>query len=84
MTRTTKSIALSTGVTLPYVEQGDPAGVPVLLLHGYTDSWRSFEDTLAHLPDSIHAIALTQRGHGDADRPATGYRRPTSLPTRSP
>jgi pimeloyl-ACP methyl ester carboxylesterase len=67
------SIRLSTGVTLPYVEQGDPAGTPVLLLHGITDSWRSFEPVLLHLPDSIHAFALTQRGHGDADRPATGY-----------
>jgi pimeloyl-ACP methyl ester carboxylesterase len=27
-----------------------------------------------HLPDSLHAFALTQRGHGDASRPAAGYR----------
>ena len=74
MTHHVHSVELATGVRLPYVEQGDPAGVPVLLLHGYTDSWRSFEETLAHLPDSIHAIAPTQRGHGDAERPATGYR----------
>jgi non-heme chloroperoxidase len=73
MTPASNSIELSTGVTLPYVEQGDPSGVPVLLLHGYTDSWRSFEQTLAQLPESIHAIAPSQRGHGDADRPATGY-----------
>jgi non-heme chloroperoxidase len=68
------SVALSTGVRLPYVEQGDPAGVPVLMLHGYTDSWRSFELLLPHLPPRVRAIAVTQRGHGDADRPATGYR----------
>jgi non-heme chloroperoxidase len=68
------SVALSTGVRLPYVEQGDPAGVPVLMLHGYTDSWRSFELMLPHLPPRVRAIAVTQRGHGDADRPATGYR----------
>ena len=73
MSFTTKAIALSTGVTLPYVEQGDPDGVPVILLHGVTDSWRSFEPVLPHLPPSIHAFALTQRGHGDADRPLTGY-----------
>jgi pimeloyl-ACP methyl ester carboxylesterase len=47
--------------------------VPVILLHGVTDSWRSFEPVLPHLPPSIHAFALTQRGHGDADRPMTGY-----------
>ena len=60
------SVELPTGVTLQYVEQGDPAGIPVLLLHGATDSWRSFEPVLPHLPSSIRAFALTQRGHGDA------------------
>jgi pimeloyl-ACP methyl ester carboxylesterase len=73
MTFTTKSVALSTGVTLPYVEQGDPNGVPVILLHGVTDSWHSFELMLPYLPPRIHAFALSQRGHGDADRPVTGY-----------
>jgi non-heme chloroperoxidase len=62
------------GMRLQYVEQGDPSGVPVLLLHGLTDSWRSFERVLPHLPPSIRAFALTQRGHGDSDRPHTGYR----------
>lgn len=69
-----KSVELSTGVTLPYIEQGDATGVPLLLLHGYTDSWRSWEPVLSHLPAKIRAFALTQRGHGDADRPASGYR----------
>jgi non-heme chloroperoxidase len=69
-----QSISLRNGITLPYVEQGDPSGVPMILLHGVTDSWRSFERVLPHLPASIRALALTQRGHGDADRPATGYR----------
>jgi non-heme chloroperoxidase len=67
------SVPLSTGVSLPDVEQGDPAGAPVVFLHGITDSWRSFEPTLPFLPPSVHAFALTQRGHGDADRPAHGY-----------
>jgi non-heme chloroperoxidase len=68
------SIRLSTGVTVPYVEQGDPSGVPVVLLHGYSDSWLSYELMLPHLPDSAHAYAYTQRGHGDADKPVAGYR----------
>jgi pimeloyl-ACP methyl ester carboxylesterase len=70
----TGSAALATGVTMPYVEQGDPSGVPLLLLHGYTDSWRFFEPLLGHLPESVHAYAVTQRGHGDAGRPPDGYR----------
>src|SRR5687767_7666544 len=70
---TIRSVALPTGVTLPFVEQGDPAGVPVVLLHGGTDSWRSFQPVLPYLPSSIRAFALSRRGHGDASRPAAGY-----------
>lgn len=58
----------------PYVEAGDPGGVPVVLLHGFSDSWRSWEHVLPLLPDSIRAIAVTMRGHGDAERPTSGYR----------
>jgi pimeloyl-ACP methyl ester carboxylesterase len=69
-----KAITLPGRVTLQYVEQGDPGGLPVIFLHGVTDSWRSFELMLPHLPPSIHAFALTQRGHGDSERPMEGYR----------
>lgn len=68
-----KIIELANGVKLQYVEQGERAGVPVLFLHGITDSWYSFEPVLPHLPASVHAFAISQRGHGDSDRPATGY-----------
>jgi pimeloyl-ACP methyl ester carboxylesterase len=65
---------LASGLAVHYAEQGDPAGVPVIFLHGVTDSWRSFELLFAHLPRSFRAIALSQRGHGDSDRPEAGYR----------
>ena len=74
MTPTAKTVALPNGVDLQYAEQGRRDGIPVVLLHGITDSWRSFEPVLAHLPDSLHAFAVTQRGHGDASRPPSGYR----------
>ena len=69
-----RTASLPHGIRLPYADHGDSAGVPVLFLHGITDSWRSFEAVLPRLPPSIRAVALTQRGHGDADRPDTGYR----------
>jgi non-heme chloroperoxidase len=69
-----RSVELPGRVRLEYVEQGDPAGVPVVMLHGATDSWHSFEHVLPHLPESVRAFALTQRGHGDSDRPTSGYR----------
>jgi len=66
-----KSAAIPGGV-LEYVEQG--SGLPVVFLHGYSDSWRSFASVLPHMPTTLRAIALSQRGHGDSYRPATGYR----------
>ncbi|WP_082107680.1 alpha/beta fold hydrolase [Methanosarcina sp. 1.H.A.2.2] len=69
-----KSVELPGKVVLQYVEQGDVSGVPVLFLHAIADSWHAFERLLPHLPGYIHAIALTQRGHGDASRPEAGYR----------
>jgi non-heme chloroperoxidase len=68
-----RSAALSTGVTLPYVEHGAEAGAPLLLVHGVGDSWRSFTLLLPHLPPAVRAIAPTLRGHGDADKPEAGY-----------
>ena len=62
------------GIELPYVDVGSRDGVPAVLLHAYADSWRSFERVLAHLPPSVRAIAPTQRGHGGATKPASGYR----------
>ena len=63
--------ALASGVNLPYAEHGSPEGVPLVMLHGITDSWHSFEPVLPHLPDSIHAYSVTQRGQGDATRTAS-------------
>jgi pimeloyl-ACP methyl ester carboxylesterase len=74
MDHSIRSVDLPTGVTLQYVEQGDPQGLPVVLLHGGSDSWRSYELVLPHLPRWIRAIAVSQRGHGDASRPPGGYR----------
>lgn len=69
-----RTARLGNGLDLPYVEHGDQSGIPVVLVHAYADSWRFFEPLFPFLPSSIHAWAMTQRGHGDADKPASGYR----------
>lgn len=61
------------GLRFAYVEQGDRDGPAVVLLHGYTDSHRSFDLLRPHLPESWRVIAMTQRGHGKTDKPQTGY-----------
>lgn len=74
MIRTTaERLPLSTGITVEYVAQGADTGAPVILLHGLSDSWRSFEPLLPHLPASIRTYALSLRGHGDSDRPHSPY-----------
>jgi pimeloyl-ACP methyl ester carboxylesterase len=65
--------APSAPIVLPYVDHGARDGAPVLMLHGLSDSWRSFEPILPHLPPEVRAIAMTQRGQGDAPRPTGGY-----------
>lgn len=69
-----KVIQLSKGMRLPYFEYGSQSEIPVVLLHGFAGSRREYEPVFAHLPRSIHAFALTQRGHGDAGHPKSGYR----------
>ncbi|HYH10731.1 MAG TPA: alpha/beta hydrolase [Thermomicrobiales bacterium] len=71
---TERFIDLPTGVRLPWVEHGSALGIPVLLLHGWSDSWRSYQPLLPYLHPSHHAYALSLRGHGTATRPHSGYR----------
>ena len=69
----TRLAVLRDGLDLPYVEQGDADGVPVVLLHAWVDSRRVFDRVLAGLPERVHAFAFDQRGHGDAPEPSDGY-----------
>src|ERR671927_1285090 len=64
---------LATGVTLHYAEKGDATGEAIIFLHGYSDSWFSFSRVLPLLSPFYHAFALTQRGHGDSDKPQCCY-----------
>jgi pimeloyl-ACP methyl ester carboxylesterase len=74
VTFVTQRARLPGDIELPYVDVGPKDGAAVVFLHAYADSWRSFERVLAYLPPSVRAIVPTQRGHGDASKPATGYR----------
>lgn len=68
-----KRIALRTGVTLSYLEQGDRQGPPVVFLHGFTASHRHFDLNLPIFPREFHVFALDLRGHGDSDKPDCCY-----------
>jgi pimeloyl-ACP methyl ester carboxylesterase len=68
-----KDVLLPTGVRMRYAEQGELAGRPILMLHGYSDSWFSFSRVLPLLPPAYHVFALDLRGHGESQQPAGGY-----------
>lgn len=38
-----KYAEISDEVKLPYIEQGDASGIPIIFLHGATDSLHSFD-----------------------------------------
>lgn len=68
-----KTIELSANVKLEYAEQGHPNGIPVIMLHGITDSRHSYDMAITHLPASLHIYMISQRGHGNSSKPAGGY-----------
>ena len=49
--------------SLSYFVAGD--GVPVTLLHGFTQSGRSWREVIGHMPDGWKWIVPDLRGHGD-------------------
>ena len=52
-------------------EAGDPAGDPVVLLHGFPELGHSWRHQLPALAEAgYHAVAPDLRGYGDSDRPA--------------
>ena len=64
---------LSTGVRLPYLSVGPDSAITVVLLHAWGESRRCFDRLIPMLGDTVHAVALDQRGHGEADAPSSGY-----------
>jgi non-heme chloroperoxidase len=66
-------VKLSTGIRMHYAEQGESRGEPIILLHGYSDSWFSFSRVLTPLARETRVYALDLRGHGKTDKPASGY-----------
>jgi pimeloyl-ACP methyl ester carboxylesterase len=67
-----KQVRLPNGLSMSYVELGDPKGEPLLLLHGYTDSSRSWSLVAPHLA-RYRLLIPDQRGHGGTDAPSCCY-----------
>ena len=73
MSYAVSTVTLGNSLVLSLAAQGDEEGPALVLLPGPTDSWRSYEPVLGQIPPSIRVVAVSQRGHGDSDKPALGY-----------
>ncbi len=62
-------IDLSTGVTLNVATAGPEDGEPILFLHGFPESHRSWRNQIAALSDRYFCIAPDQRGYAKSDKP---------------
>ena len=67
------TLALDTGITVPYVTHGAADGATIVLLHGWAESMGVFGRLMPLLPQHLHAFAFDLRGHGGATKPLSGY-----------
>lgn len=66
---THQRLALSTGVDLDVWTAGNPAHPPLLFLHGFPESHRTWRHQMAALSDHYFCIAPDQRGYAGSDKP---------------
>ena len=62
-------IELSTGIGMNVVEAGQDDAAPVILLHGFPESHRTWRALAPLLSDEVRLVMPDQRGFGDSDRP---------------
>ena len=64
-----RRIPLATGVTLNVALAGDAASPPVILLHGFPESHRTWRGVAPLLQGRFRLVMPDQRGFGGSDRP---------------
>lgn len=70
-----RTVALPDGITLGYVQLGNPRGVPVVLIHGYTDSDLDWAPLVPYLSKDFRLVIVDLRGHGESSKPECCYSR---------
>jgi haloacetate dehalogenase len=59
------------GIRMHVAEAGK--GAPVVLLHGYPETWYAWRNQWPDLAQTYHVIMPDLRGYGDSDKPDSGY-----------
>ena len=56
------------------VDTGDRTGRPILLIHGFSQSWLTWRWQLcSDLESDYRLVAMDLRGHGESDKPCDAY-----------
>jgi pimeloyl-ACP methyl ester carboxylesterase len=64
-----EKLQLSTGITMNVALAGPEDAPPVILLHGFPESHRTWRELAPLLSDQLRLVMPDQRGFGDSDRP---------------
>ena len=64
-----RRVPLKTGVTLNVALAGDPDNPPVILLHGFPESHRTWREIAPRLQEKFYLVMPDQRGFAGSDRP---------------
>ena len=68
----TKKVTLSS-LTISVADWGKESKPPLLLIHGLASTHHMFDLIAPKLAEDFHVYAFDQRGHGDSDKPTSGY-----------
>jgi pimeloyl-ACP methyl ester carboxylesterase len=58
---------------LQVVDEGNPSGTPIVLIHGYTGSVNWWEKLAPLLTEQHRVIRVDLLGHGGSEKPGAGY-----------
>ena len=71
----TEAVVVTNGIYISYVRGGK--GEPLVLLHGFPETWYEWRKVLPDLAEHYTVIAPDLRGAGQSDAPETGYDKQT-------
>jgi pimeloyl-ACP methyl ester carboxylesterase len=64
-----RKVALSTGITMNVALAGHEGAPPVIMMHGFPESHRTWRELVPLLSDGLRLVMPDLRGFGDSDRP---------------
>jgi pimeloyl-ACP methyl ester carboxylesterase len=63
------TVELNNELQIFYELNGNPSGMPVILIHGHGSRGSTFSDIIPYLSDEFNLLTFDLRGHGASDKP---------------